>query len=164
MLGEMSLSDQEIDDFFISFEDEFLIDQLDRFRWDTFSFVPPGTGWTNKTENGIYVTGLDDWEAILHPSPETYGHTILHELGHIDYFRKKPEASNGDEKHERIAERFARKNAHLVDDLVDYEVNADAVNKVNAQIHPYDARARTRLRSKWQQEADKLLLKRSRQV
>lgn len=134
VLGNVGLSECEIDAFTVGFEDRFLVSWLGRLRFDDFSTAAPGLGWSVKGENGIHVTGLDDEGLPIHPNQRVYGHTILHEIGHVDYMRRKPNAHTRFRREERIADRFARRNVQLMDDLVDYEVNQEAVDNIVARL------------------------------
>ncbi len=149
ILGKIGLLDEEIGDFFVIFEDRFL--KL------TFGLTQPGMGWSRpKYENGIHVTGLDDFGILMHPSPEVYGHTILHEIGHTDHARRKPHARYRENWDERVADRFARKNAHIMADLVDYEINTDEVARIVEKTRSYNDK--TAHYEYHQQQADKILL------
>lgn len=134
VLGNIGLGECEIDAFKVDFEDRFVVGWLGRLRFDDFSTVAPGLGWSVKGENGIHVTGLDDNGLPIHPNQRVYGHTILHEIGHVDYMRRKPDARTRFRREERLADRFARRNIQLMEDLVDYEVNQDAVDAIVAKL------------------------------
>lgn len=148
VLGEIGLQDVEIANFFVNFED--------RFKVPTFGVMQPSRGWTiPKHENGIHVTGLDDYGMLMHPSPEVYGHTILHEIGHIDYAIRRPRALNIYYREERVANRFAFKNARIMADLVDYEINVEAIAENTERARSYDDQ--TFYYARYQKQADKIL-------
>ncbi|HEX9595055.1 MAG TPA: hypothetical protein VF996_02920 [Candidatus Saccharimonadales bacterium] len=126
VLAEIGLADQEIGNFKICFEDEFVISAISRLRFERtgLSLLKPGRGWVNAGENAIHVTGLDDEGSLFHKSPEEYGQTILHEIGHVAIQRKLTPPSSF-KREERMAERFIRKNKHVVSELVDYVLNPE---------------------------------------
>lgn len=134
VLGSIGLNECEIDNFTVDFEDRFVVSWLGRLRFDDFSTAAPGLGWSVKGENSIHVTGLDDEGLPMHPNQRVYGHTILHEIGHVDYMRRKPNARTRFRREERLADKFARRNVQLMDELVDYEVNQDALDDIVARL------------------------------
>lgn len=159
LLGRIGLHDHEIADFRVGFEDEFMVPYHDRFMMGGGTVTYPGRGWTTREENGIHITGLDG-RVLVHSSAPIYGQTILHELGHIDHIRKKPPMR--ERKQERLADRFMRKNTGVMGDLVDYELNHDAVQQMLEDANERWVDVQDQMNTRNEREAQKLMAKASK--
>lgn len=129
VLESVGFEEREIDAFELQFEDRFVIPILSRIRsiYGSMVIVRPGKGWTERGENGLHVTGMDDEGKLVHATPLDYGETILHEIGHHDLDRRKPNHKICRSRQERIADRFMRKNSLIAGDLVDFTLSEEGM-------------------------------------